>query len=110
MDDKVILGYCPLCGREMIEGPSVNEHHLVPKSLKGKDKIFLHKACHQKIYTIFTEKELQQRYNKIEMIKENTEIQKFIKWIRKKDPEYYERSKTSNILKDKRKAKKLRKK
>ena len=109
MDDKINIGDCPLCGRVMFDGPSINEHHLVPKSLKGKDKIIIHAACHQKIHTIFTEKELQQKYNTIKKIKENGEIQKFIKWIKKKDPEYYERSKTSNLLKDKRKAKKLRK-
>ena len=110
MNDKVNIGDCPLCGREMLEGSSVNEHHLVPKSLKGRDKINLHKSCHQKIHTIFTEKELQLKFNTIKEIKKNDEIKKFIHWVKKKDSEYYESSKTSNLLKDKRKAKKLRKK
>ena len=109
MNEKKYIGDCPLCGRKMFDGSSINEHHLIPRSFKGKDKINIHKACHQKIHTIFTEKELQLKFNTIGEIKKNIEIKKFINWIKKKDPEYYESSKTSNLLKDKRKAKKLRK-
>jgi 5-methylcytosine-specific restriction endonuclease McrA len=74
MNSKKNIGICSLCGRDMFEGPSINEHHLVPKSFKGKEKIFLHKACHQKIHSIFTEKELQKKFNTIALIKTNSEI------------------------------------
>jgi hypothetical protein len=31
-------------------GPSINEHHLIPKSKKGKDTVTLHTICHSKEY------------------------------------------------------------
>ena len=108
MEDKINIGNCSICGRVMFDGASINEHHLVPKSLKGKDKITLHTICHQKIHTLFTERELLHKYNTVQHIIEHSEMQKFIKWILKKDPEYYERNKTSNELIVKRKAKKFK--
>jgi len=41
---------CPLCGRPLIRGDSVDEHHLIPKSQGGRDKYLIHKVCHQKIH------------------------------------------------------------
>lgn len=84
------LGTCPLCGRELVDGPSVDRHHLVPRSLGGKDTILIHKICHQKIHSCFTERELKNGYSSIDAILSNEEIQKFVKWVKKKDPEYYD--------------------
>lgn len=36
MSDGSSLGPCPLCGRPMIAGPSVDRHHWVPKSEGGR--------------------------------------------------------------------------
>ncbi len=102
-------GICPICGRIMINGNSINEHHLVPKSLKGKDKIILHKICHQKIHSVFTERELFKEYKNIEKIKSHPEIQKFIKWIIKKKPTYYMKNKDTCERNEKRKAKRRNK-
>ena len=79
---------CPLCGREMIEGPTVDLHHLIPRSKGGKETVLLHLVCHRKIHSLFTEKELARAYNTIEKLKENVEIQKFIEWVFKKPPEF----------------------
>ena len=83
---------CPLCGRPLAE-PS-NKHHLIPISKGGKNTptIVLHNVCHKKIHTVFKEIELKRYYNTIEKIKENEEIQKFIKWVQKKEPGYYDSS------------------
>lgn len=80
----------------MIKGPSVDKHHLVPKCKGGKETELMHKICHRKIHSLFNEKELAKEYNTAEKIKEHPEVQKFIKWIKKKDPEFYESSKNHN--------------
>lgn len=85
-----IIGECPICERDMIYGPSINKHHMIPKSKGGKETEYLHKVCHQKIHSIWTEKELEREFNNAEKIKENEEIKKFIKFIRNKDLEYYD--------------------
>ncbi len=94
--EKRELGPCPLCGRPMIEGSSVNEHHLVPKSLKGRDTITIHRICHSKIHSVFTERELYTHYHTVERLREHDEITKFIKWVRKQDPEFVGRNRWTN--------------
>ncbi|MDY0160418.1 MAG: hypothetical protein RBR64_03675 [Bacteroidales bacterium] len=101
--DEIELGICPLCGRKMIEGNSLNEHHLIPKKYKGEKKVFMHKICHQKIHSVFTEKELFEYFYTFDRLKEHKEMDKFIKWVRKKPVDYVGRNYTSNILKLKRK-------
>ena len=95
---------CPLCGRELIPGPTIDEHHLIPRSVKKNDNtITLHKVCHQKIHATFTEKELGLIYNTIEALREHEEIQKFVKWVRKKHPEFYDSSRDTKHRNSKRK-------
>lgn len=83
---------CPLCGRPLA-GPC-NRHHLLPLSRggKGTETILMHKICHDAIHAVFTETELKQHYNTIESLQANEEIVKFIRWVRKKEPEYYDKS------------------
>jgi hypothetical protein len=83
---------CPLCGREMIPGPSVNEHHLVPKSRRGRDTVTMHRICHSKIHSVFSERELADYYHTCERLLENEDIRKFVAWVRKKDPQYVGRN------------------
>jgi hypothetical protein len=93
---------CPLCGRELIPGPSIDEHHLLPKTFKGKETTTLHKICHRTIHATFTERELEQYYHTIERLLESEKIQKFVKWVKKKDPEFYEKTKDTKERKSKR--------
>jgi len=83
---------CPLCGRPLA-GP-FNKHHLLPlsKGGKGTETVMLHKICHDKIHAVFTEMELKKYYNTIERLQQNEEIARFIKWVRKKEPEFYDKS------------------
>lgn len=83
---------CPLCGRTLT--PPYNRHHLLPlsKGGKGTATIFLHKICHDKIHAVFTEMELKRHYNSIERLQQHPEMAAFIKWVRKKEPEYYDKS------------------
>ena len=83
---------CPLCGRPLAS--PYNRHHLLPlsKGGKGTTTILLHKICHDKIHSVFTEMELKRHYNTIERLKENDEIVQFIKWVNKKEPQFYDKS------------------
>ncbi len=83
---------CPLCGRELSE--PANKHHLIPVSKGGKntETILLHKICHDKIHAVFTENELKRHYNTIALLQQHEEIAAFIKWVRKKEPEFYDKS------------------
>lgn len=83
---------CPLCKRPLAE-PS-NRHHLVPlsKGGKGTDTLIMHKICHTKIHSVLTETELKTYYHTIERLQEQEEIAKFIKWVSKKPPEFYDGS------------------
>lgn len=86
----------------MIDGPSVDEHHLIPRTFKGKEKIIIHKICHRKIHASISERELKRYYHTVERLIEHEEIIKFIKWVRNKDPEYYSGSKETQKRKRRR--------
>ena len=87
---------CPLCQRILKEGPSTDKHHLIPKSLGGKDMILLHRVCHQKIHSLFSEKDLAKKYFSIEKLLDNEDIRIFIKWVRKKPADFVDINFTSN--------------
>lgn len=80
---------CPLCSRPLVDGPSVNLHHLVPRSHRGRDTVRMHRICHAKIHAVFSEKELAAYYHTPERLLEHEEIRKFVAWVRKKDPEFH---------------------
>jgi len=92
---------CPLCNREL-GTKNVDEHHLVPKTFKGKVTVRLHKICHRKIHATFTERELLNTYNTIEALLGHETIQTFVKWVSKKDPGFYDGSKETVERKGKR--------
>lgn len=95
---KEVLGKCSLCGRDLIKGPSVNEHHFLPKSRGGKaeDKVTVHRVCHDMLHRVFTEKELEREYNTPAKCLQHEAIIKYVKWLQKKDPEFVDSVKTSN--------------
>lgn len=86
------MSNCPICKR-VLGDINVDQHHLVPKTFKGKETIALHKICHRKIHATFTERELLNYYFTIDRILENEHIQAFVKWVSKKEPAYYDGSK-----------------
>ncbi len=89
-------GICPICRREMYDdGKSINRHHFIPKCRKGRAQEYVHTVCHNTIHSIWTEKELEREFSDPETINANEEIQKFIKWIQKRDPLFYIKTKTN---------------
>ena len=83
---------CPLCSRPL-GTVNIDDHHLIPKSFKGKEKQKVHRICHVKIHATFKERDLKNYYHTWERLKEHEEITKFIEWVAKKPPEYYDNSK-----------------
>ncbi|HEU4471622.1 MAG TPA: HNH endonuclease [Flavisolibacter sp.] len=71
-----------------------NRHHLLPisKGGAGTPTVLMHKICHDKIHTVFTENELKRFYHTIDRLKQHEEIARFIKWVSKKEPQFYHRS------------------
>ena len=68
---------CPLCKREVPEH-LIEDHHLIPKSKKGKDTIEMCCMCHDQIHEMFTNKELGKKLFTIELLLQNEKIQKWI--------------------------------
>ncbi len=80
---------CELCGRAVLQG-DISEHHLVPKSKGGGQgpTAVMHSICHKQIHGLFGEKELAIMYNNINSLKAHRDVQRFIKWVSKKDPAF----------------------
>lgn len=79
---------CPVCGRELVAGPSVNRHHLIPKLKGGKEAFWVHKICHSKLHSLWTEVELARIYNNWETIRADERVQDFVRWLAKKPPDF----------------------
>lgn len=86
--DNRDLGPCPLCGRPMIAGPSVDRHHWIPKTEGGRAAEPLHRICHRKIHAVLDEKSLARDYATPEALRAHPEIHAFLRWVRRKHPEF----------------------
>jgi len=88
---------CVICQRELGD-KNISKHHLIPKSRGGKksELITIHNICHQKIHSIFTEKELKRNYNTVEKLVAHESMVKFIKWVAKKNPAFYQKNQVAN--------------
>lgn len=64
---------CPLSGRPLVPGPAVNEHHLVPRAFGGRETVRMHRICHSKIHSVFTDEELRDRYCTLARLKAHPE-------------------------------------
>lgn len=75
----------------MIEGPSVDRHHLIPKAEGGREAVWMHRVCHRKVHSLFTEKELARSYSSFEALSKVEALQDFVRWIQRKHPEFMTR-------------------
>lgn len=75
---------CKLCERDM-ESEMVEKHHLNPYNRKG-DTIDVCCHCGDQIHLLFSRKELRDKYFTLDKLLESDKIQKWIKWVRKKNP------------------------
>jgi hypothetical protein len=82
---------CPLCGR-LIPASERSLHHLVPKTKGGRHTEAMHRICHRQIHALFSEAELADRYPTVEALLSNEAIQTFVRWVRAKPDNFYERT------------------
>jgi hypothetical protein len=92
------IANCPLCGRILPAGTSVDEHHLIPRSQGGKEKHRIHRICHRKIHATLTEKELANEYSTWDALKRHDDLQTFIKWVAKKPAVFMDNSRKTSRL------------
>ena len=78
---------CWLCGRGF--ETLIQWHHPVPKSKKGRATVPVHPICHKTIHTNFTNAELARIGDDPETIREHPAIAKFVKWVRRKEPDFH---------------------
>jgi hypothetical protein len=88
MSDPRNLGPCPVCGRMMMAGPSVDRHHWMPKTEGGRESDFIHMVCHRMIHRVLSEQDLATAYGDPAAVRAHPEIARFVTWVRKQPPEY----------------------
>ena len=89
----------------------MEDHHLKPKTFKTRTKevhdkdnlVRIHRVCHQKIHATFPEPDLLNYYHTVERIVEHEEIKKFVKFVSKKPPEWYDKNDETRERKKRRK-------
>ena len=87
---------CPLCGRRLLDDATTDLHHPVPRSHGGRAVVPMHRVCHQKIHSVFTEAELATTYHDWNALRAHPAIADFIRWIARKPPGFYDRSRATN--------------
>ena len=82
---------CELCERAVAR---LTVHHLVPVSQgrrAGKKSTALPTAllcgaCHRQLHSLFTNRELARELASLEELKATPQVQRFLRWVRKQDP------------------------
>jgi len=74
------MGECVLCGREA----DLQEHHLIPRSRKGKITTSVCDDCHKQIHALFDCKTLETTMNSVGALTSNENVLKFVKWVAKR--------------------------
>lgn len=79
---------CELCLRHMPKR-LVTLHHLTPRSEGGKasPRTPLCKPCHKQVHVMFSNKDLARRYPSLESLRSADDLQAFLKWIVRQEPD-----------------------
>ena len=93
--DGTPVGLCPLCDRPMLTGPSLDAHHPLPRSRGGHETVIMHKICHRAIHAMLSERELAEEYSAFGKLRAHPMLAQFIAWVKKRPPEYYDRTRWS---------------
>ncbi|NOX37320.1 MAG: HNH endonuclease [Calditrichaeota bacterium] len=77
---------CELCEREVSR---VTIHHLIPRQKNGGKgpTARICSACHRQLHHIFENTTLARELNTLEKIRQHPEMQRFLNWVRKQDPD-----------------------
>ena len=79
---------CALCGRHVPERLT-NVHHLHPRSHGGGEEVevIMCRTCHSFIHATFSNRTLADSFNTLDKLREDPEVQKFVRWVRKQRPD-----------------------
>jgi len=80
-------------GRSCCIGVKFPHRHFGHRQSKGgrdTPTVQMHKICQAKVHAVFTETELKSYYNTVDRLKEHDDIIKFIKWVSKKELEFFD--------------------
>lgn len=93
-------GTCDLCYRSPVK---TSEHHLIPKQFGGVDgpTAMLCSACHRQIHALFTNEELAGFYHSVARLQDHPDMSKYLRWVKKQDPEKKITTRKSNRRKRK---------
>ncbi len=83
---------CPLCGRPLPEDGPVDRHHVIPKSRGGRVTVRMHRICHRKLHSLFSEAELARIGGDFAALARDPDIARFLRWIRNKPPHFHART------------------
>ena len=86
---------CQLCQRAL---EPLTKHHLIPRTRHRKKRtqrqfsiadmrtriLWVCRPCHSHIHSVFSEKELESRYNTDEALLAHPSIERFVAWIKTK--------------------------
>ncbi|MEH7335527.1 HNH endonuclease [Neobacillus drentensis] len=94
------VGTCELCGRSEVE---ITIHHLLPKEMGGTfgDTANLCIPCHKQLHALYTNEEIAARLSTLKELREDNQLNRFVKWIRKQPPTKLMKIKKSNQRKRK---------
>lgn len=78
---------CALCQRripdERITDPQViQRHHLRPEQRDQSPTVQLCRPCHKQIHALFTNAELRESYDSVELLKHSDRLAGYLSWIR----------------------------
>lgn len=73
----------------------MDRHHFVPKSEGGRAARRVHRICHAKIHSLLTERELATLYATPEALRAHPEVERFVRWVAGRPPEFHSRTATS---------------
>lgn len=85
----------------MIPGPSLDRHHPVPRSHGGAETVTMHKICHRAIHAMLSERELADDFADFDRLRVHPPLAQFVAWVRKRPPEYYDRTRWSKSRRQK---------
>ena len=76
------MGTCELCEREDID---TTVHHLLPKEMGGTfgPTANLCIPCHKQIHALYTNEEIAARLTTLHKLKDDPQLSRFLKWLRK---------------------------
>jgi hypothetical protein len=89
---------CPLCGRALPVGPTVDLHHPRPRSLGGTVTVPMHRICHGKLHASFTERELAAFGDDWARLRAHPDIAAFVAWVARRPPTFHDGSRRTRRL------------